>query len=211
MPPFLAYRGDTLKSDYISADLYNRVFGRMQYDNALCLRLCLETGLRVGDALKVKAEDIRGRTLYYTAEKTGKQGKKVLSHTLVKELLRNSCGGGYVFKGRDDPNKHRTRQAVWTDIKKASANAGLTKNVTPHSARKTYAVGVYHDKGIQQAEKELQHDKLETTMLYVFSDLLSGDGFNTLEDKKLFTTVYKACYKALEDFSRQFDFTNSRK
>lgn len=182
----------------------------MQYDNALCLRLCLETGLRVGDALKIKAEDIKGRTLHYTAEKTGKQGKKVLSAALVKELLRNAGGCGYVFKGRDDPNKHRTRQAVWTDIKKASASVGLTKNVTPHSTRKTYAVGVYRDKGIKQAEAELQHDRLDTTMLYVFSDLLSGGGSNTLDDKKLFTAVYRACYKALEDFFGQFDFTISR-
>lgn len=200
-----------MKSDYISPELYNRVFGRMQYDNALCLRLCLETGLRVGDALKIKAEDIKGRTLHYTAEKTGKQGKKVLSVALVKELLRNACGSGYVFKGRDNPNRHRTRQAVWADIKKASANAGLSKNVTPHSTRKTYAVGLYHDKGIQQAEKELQHDKLETTMLYVFSDLLSGEGTRPFDDKKLFTAVYRACYKALEDFCRQNDFTISRK
>ena len=162
-----------MKSDYIKPSVYNRIYSYMQYENALCLRLCLETGLRVGDALKVRAEDIRGRTLHFTAEKTGKAGKKVISKKLAGELLRLAGGSGYCFKGRGGSDRHRTRQTVWKDVKKAARAAGLSENVCPHSTRKTYAVNVFHEKGIQAAEDELQHDRLETTMLYAFSDLLT--------------------------------------
>lgn len=202
-----------MKSDYIKLSVYNRIFQYMQYENALCLRLCLETGLRVGDALKVKAEDIDGRTISYIAEKTGKAGKKVITQKLAKDLKRLSGGGGYCFKGRFGGDTHRTRQAVWNDVKKASKLAGVPANVSPHSTRKTYAVGLFHEKGIAETEKELQHDRIDTTLLYAFSDLLSGeskfDEKNNNDSKILFDTVYSACIKALKDFFNKSDFTNS--
>lgn len=205
-----------MKSDYIKLSVYNRIFNYMQYENALCLRLCLETGLRVGDALKVKAEDIDGRTISYVAEKTGKAGKKVITQRLANDLKRLAGGSGYCFKGRFGGKKHRTRQAVWNDVKKAAKLAGIPANVSPHSTRKTYAVGLYHDKGIIATEQELQHDRLDTTLLYAFSDMLSGNNCNNdveknnLNDTKiLFDTVYSACIKALKDFYCKSDFTNS--
>lgn len=202
-----------MKSDYIKPSVYNRIFRYMQYENALCLRLCLETGLRVGDALKVKVEDINGRTVSYIAEKTGKAGKKVITQKLANDLKRLSGGSGYCFKGRFGGDTHRTRQAVWNDVKKASKLAGVSANVCPHSTRKTYAVGLFHEKGIIETERELQHDRIDTTLLYAFSDMLSGgskiEGKNNSDFKILFDTVYSACTKALKDFFDKSDFTNS--
>lgn len=199
-----------MKSDYVKATVYNKVFPYMQYDNALCLRLCLETGLRVGDALKVKAEDIKGRTLHYVAEKTGKAGKKVLSHKIVTELLKNAGYKGYCFKGRNDPNKHRARQTVWRDVQKACKRAGVQEHVSPHSTRKTYAVNKFHEEGITQVQKELQHDRLDTTMIYAFADLLSNGTTKpytaqsptggTLDIEQVKNIVYEACKRALQDF-----------
>lgn len=142
----------------------------MQYENALVLRLCLETGLRVGDAVSLRTTDLVKRTIHYTAQKTGKDGCKVITEKLAKELRRNACGG-WIFPGRF--GGHRTRQAVWADVKKAAKMCGLSENFTPHSARKTYAVNIFHDQGIEAAERELQHDRMDTTMLYVFSNLLN--------------------------------------
>ena len=60
-------------------------------------------------------------------------------------------------------------------MKKAADVMGVELNAAPHSARKTYAVEVFQDRGLDAAQKELQHDRLSTTMLYAFSDILSQD------------------------------------
>ena len=52
---------------------------------------------------------------------------------------------------------------------------GVQLNAAPHSARKTYAVQTFHDSGLESTMKELQHDRLSTTMLYAFSDMLQGE------------------------------------
>lgn len=144
----------------------------MTYSNVLVLRVSLETGLRVDDVLSLRVGDLKGRTLRGVAEKTGKPFKKVISADLADRLKRLSSAG-YFFPHRTKPGEHRTRQAVWSNMKKAAKEFGITMNAAPHSARKTYAVELFKDKGINAAQKELQHDRLDTTMIYVFSDMLA--------------------------------------
>lgn len=106
----------------------------MKYDNALALRVSLETGARIGDVLALRLDNLQGRTLRYVAAKTGKLDRKVISAAL------------------------------------AGVNpAGLS----PHFARKDYAVEVFREKGFAAAQEALQHDRADTTMLYCFSDLLT--------------------------------------
>ena len=44
-------------------------------------------------------------------------------------------------------------------------------NVSPHSARKTYAVELRKEEGLAAVQSELQHNNMSTTMLYAFADL----------------------------------------
>lgn len=193
-----------MRSEYFNLTDYGRVLARMTPENALAVRVSLETGLRIGDVLKIKVNDIHKRTLYYVAEKTGKAGKKVLSPELVKALRREGGSGGYVFKSPVNPLKHRTRQAVWQNLKRAAAECGITSNLTPHSARKTYAVEEYHEHGINAAAAELQHSNIQTTLLYALSDTAyAPDAVDTafgLSAAQLAKVVYSACMRALEDY-----------
>lgn len=202
-----------MKSEYIKPSAYREICRYMTYENALCLRLSLATGLRVGDCLRVRAEDFKGRTLHYVAEKTGKAGKKVLDKKLVDELKRAAGGSGFVFKHRLDPNKHRTRQTVWRDVKRACKAAGISANVTPHSARKTYAVTIFDEYGLERCEHELQHDRLDTTMLYAFSNLLDRSTRSETAPPSSDTSLYEICFRACSDALAQFaaacGFTNS--
>lgn len=198
-----------MKADYIKPSVYSQIYKYMTYENVLVLRVSLETGLRVGDVCKIKVDDIHGRKLRFVAEKTGKEGVKVLSKSLIKELLRISGGWGYVFKGARDPNSHRTRQAVWKNVTKACVEAGIAEHVTPHSARKTYAVGVFQDRGIGACAEELQHDRADTTMLYAFSNLLcAAEGASegrsnsaTFSMADVENAAYNGCIRALRDFA----------
>ena len=151
----------------------------MKYENALALRTSLETGLRIGDVLKIKRSELNGRTIKFVAQKTGKPGKKVISVDLAKRLKQIS-GKVWIFEGRFG-DKPRTRQTVWKDVKKAAKTLKLNENVACHSARKTYAVEEYHEKGLPAVQKDLQHDRADTTMIYCFADMLTRQNHNDFD------------------------------
>lgn len=162
-----------MRTDYLNPQLYNRLYGCMTYENVLALRVSLETGLRIDDVLSLRADQIVRRTICGIAEKTDKPYRKTISADLAKRLAALTPNkGGYIFPHRLDPMKHRTRQAVWGNMKKAAVLMGVKLNAAPHSARKTYAVEMFKDKGLEQTRKELQHDRMSTTMIYAFSDML---------------------------------------
>lgn len=162
-----------MRTDYIKSKDYNKLYMRMSYENALALRTSLETGLRIGDVLSLKKSDISGRTITYTAQKTNKKGKAVVSADLANRL-KQIGGNEFVFIGRFG-NKPRTRQAVWRDVKQA-AKGLFDENVAPHSARKTFAVEDFQQYGLPHTKKALQHERTDTTILYAFSDILSENG-----------------------------------
>lgn len=167
----IRYNGN-MRADYVNPVIYQKIYHLLTYENALALRTSLETGLRISDVLKIKKTDLNGRTLDFIAQKTGKGGKKVLSADLARRLKQIS-GDNWIFEGRFG-TKPRTRQAVWKNVKKAARELHLEQNLSVHSARKTYAVEVFHKRGLGAAQKELQHDRMDNTMLYAFSDLISG-------------------------------------
>lgn len=169
-----------MRTDYLNPQIYNRLYAVMTYDNVLALRVSLETGLRIDDVLSIRTEQIKGRTIRGIAEKTGKPYKKAISADLSSRL-RSLNRQGYIFPHRTKKNAHRTRQAVWANMKKAADILGVKLNAAPHSARKTYAVELLNDKGIDAVQKELQHDRISTTMLYAFSNLLT-DNANKKEE-----------------------------
>ena len=166
-----------MRTNYLNPQLYNRLYSIMQYKNVLALRVSLETGLRIDDVLKLRPEDLKGQTIKGVAEKTGKPFKKVLSKDLANRL-KEVTGKRFVFPHRLKADKHRTRQAVWKDVKKAAKILKLDGNIAPHSARKTYAVELFKDSGLNEVSKELQHDRIDTTMLYAFADLLGENQTN---------------------------------
>lgn len=164
---------EIMRTDYIKSELYHKIYLRMSYENALALRTSLETGMRIGDVLALEVCNLNGRTITYTAQKTGKRGKAVVSADLSNRLKRIS-GKRFVFEGRSG-KKPRTRQAVWKDVKKATRDI-FEENVAPHSARKTFAVEDFQEHGFSHTQKALQHDSTDTTMLYAFADMLTSKG-----------------------------------
>lgn len=184
-----------MRVDYIKPSVYKKIYMIMQYENALALRTSLETGLRIGDVLRLRPQDIDGRTITLTAQKTGKECSKVLSADLCKRLSQ-IAGKEWVFEGRFG-DKPRTRGAVWKDVKKAAKVLKLTENVGCHSARKTYAVELFHSEGLPEVQKELQHDHTDTTMLYAFADLLS-DKADSASDDELADRIAEKVWQKLE-------------
>ena len=164
--------GGTIRSDYIKPTAFAKLHLLMQYENILAVEVSLETGARIGDVVALRKDCLKGRTLRYTAQKTGKEDIKVISADLANRLRRNACGV-WLFPSERSKSGHRTRQAVWKDIKQASKALGLKGNISPHSARKTYAVVDYHKNGLKATQEDLQHDRIDTTLIYALSDTLA--------------------------------------
>ncbi len=141
----------------------------MQRDNVNALRVSIETGLRIDDVLSLRPNQVSGAKLSYIAKKTGKAGTAKLSADLRKELL-GRASSAWLFPGRRQ-GAHRTRQTVYKDLKKACRLLGVVGQISPHSARKTFAVELRKTAGLAKVQEALQHSDKETTMLYAFADM----------------------------------------
>lgn len=189
--PKKRYHG-IMRSDYIKSENYGKLFVFMQYANVLAVRVSLETGMRIGDVVALKAADLRGRTITFTAHKTGKCGKVVISQDLAQRLKSYAGDGEYIFPHRSDASKHRSRTTVWRDVKRAAEKlraVGVigSENVSPHSARKTYAVEDAEKHGIEHTRKQLQHRDISVTKQYAFSDrYIYGDTWTARQIELIF-------------------------
>lgn len=140
----------------------------LTYENRLVLRVLLHTGIRISDALQLRPDQLKPNG-WITEQKTGKRRQIGLPEPLLTDL-REAAGEYWVFPGAD-PRKHRTRQAVWKDVKRAAAALRLTANAAPHSARKVYAVDLLRKYGdIERVRRALNHGGLEVTLIYAMAD-----------------------------------------
>lgn len=161
-----------MTTDYIAPGDLEAVYRALTLPNELALRVCEETGIRIGDALSLKTDELRER-FTITEQKTGKR-RRIRIRAALLEALKRNAGSVYVFPNRRSEKRHRTRQAVWKDLKRAAKAFRLTINVAPHSVRKTYAVELakrgYTPVDIQ---KRLNHDSPAVTALYLIAGLVA--------------------------------------
>lgn len=138
--------------------------------NRLVCRVCVATGLRVGDVVQLRTDQLRPQ-FWITESKTGKRRRVNLSKELLGEL-RDQAGDVWVFPGGRDPERsHRTRQAVWRDVKRAARAFRLPQNVGVHSLRKVFAVEqLRKTKGnVARVQRALNHSDVATTMVYAMA------------------------------------------
>jgi integrase len=157
-----------MRTEYLLQKEVEQVLDLLTFDNRLLARLLLHTGLRVGDALRLKPEQLKPN-FWITEQKTGKRRQVGIPEPLLSDL-RTYAGENWVFSGAD-PAKPRTRQALWKDIKRAARACRLTANAAPHSMRKVYAVELLRQYGdIDRVRRALNHGGVEVTLIYAMAD-----------------------------------------
>ena len=144
--------------------------------NALALKISLSTGLRISDVLSIKWRNIIGNMISVTSSKTHKDGTFLVDAdtlTAIYKLCPLTGSNGYIFPGKGKCG-HRTRQAVFIDMRQAATALKVLEHATPHSARKTFAVGM-RKRGLTetQIQEALQHSARSTTKIYSRSDKLN--------------------------------------
>ena len=85
----------------------------------------------------------------------------------------NCAGQFYVFEHRLNGREHRTRQAVYKDLRRAATLFGVKQNVSPHSLRKVFAVEEFEKHGnLAKVKKLLNHSSEAVTMLYAMANVV---------------------------------------
>lgn len=187
-----------MKTDYLALDQLEALLAGLMPANRAALEISMCTGLRISDVLALRWEKCcslqPGDCLSLVVLKTGRPVDVYVTPKLCDALKRAGGGSvhpsGWVFPGRIQGTKslgggesasgHRTRQAVWKDLKRAARlyrceGKRLRENVGPHSCRKVYAVHLYQDcKSLEVVRRALGHKDLAVTMLYALADELTN-------------------------------------
>lgn len=158
-----------MTTEYLLWREMEHVLAALTPANRLVCQVCVATGLRVGDVVAFRSDHI-GRQFWITEQKTRKKRRVNLTKELLAALEAQK-GAVWVFENARDPDKHRTRQAVWRDVKRAAKAFRLPQNVGVHSLRKVYAVEqLSKSRGnVAKVQRILNHADISTTMIYAMA------------------------------------------
>lgn len=157
-------------TEYLLDREVERVLSALMPQNRLIMRMVLRNGMRLSDALEFKTDNLK-LAGWYVEKKTGKRRRFGLDVALLADI-RAQAGPEWAFPGRNGQG-HKSRQAVWADVKRAARAFRLRQNVAPHSFRKSYAVKLLAKYGdIDRVRRNLNHTSTSVTAIYAISDVL---------------------------------------
>lgn len=171
--------GESLRTDYIPRHVLELLLTALMPQNRLAIRASLVSGLRISDVLGLQTAKFKQR-MTVRESKTGKT-RRIYWPAKIYEQMFEHAGKYFVFEGRLDPKKHRTRAAVFKDLKRVARlyridGRKIVENVAPHSARKIFAVEALRDsKDLKKVQHLLNHDSEAVTMLYAMADVITRD------------------------------------
>lgn len=159
-----------MTTEYLYQQEVDRVLSALMPQNQLIVKVMLQTGMRLSDALQMPIEGL-STSGWYVEGKTGKKRRYGLPRPLL-EAIKEQAGPVWAFPGRK-PGTHKTRQAVWRDIKRAAVAFRLPQNVGAHSMRKVYAVRLMQKYGkLEKVQRNLNHASGSVTAIYAMADIL---------------------------------------
>jgi site-specific recombinase XerD len=130
-------------------------------------------GLRISEVvnLRVKDVDSSNMQLFICNGKGGKDRYALLSQTNL-EILRDYWKAykpkEYLFRSRKHARSHMTTRAAQDIFIKAKLRAGITKHVTPHTLRHSFATHLLEDGvSIYHIKQLLGHADISTTCFYL--------------------------------------------
>lgn len=166
-----------MTTDYLKHSELSHVLACLTPPNRLALEIALATGLRISDVLNIKSSSLKNqcRRISVCELKTGKHRRLTIPAELW-ERMQKIKGSVYVFEHRYTAKKHRTRQAVWKDLKRACKAFRVDKKlcISPHTTRKVFAVEYAKKHDIKQLQRLYQHADIEVTLIYALADEITA-------------------------------------
>lgn len=209
-----------MQTRYLPLEQLMRIAEAMPHEPRGAFILSIQTGVRITDALSARACDFdAGGFYHYIAKKTGKAGRAPVTQDFIMEYVSGHDGEAYLFPSpQKRKNAPLTRQSVFLHIKAACRKLGIDPTgIAPHTARKAFAVELFHREGLGKTMHALQHRDAATTLLYALSDDSTPelmrrlerleavvkqlqDDVNKLLDAVFGDDVYVPCKSDLSDF-----------
>jgi integrase/recombinase XerD len=140
------------------------------------LELLYATGLRVSELVGLKLEDLQLEVGYLFAFGKGSKRRIVpMGETAIFELHRYLLEGRPLLE-RESASLHLflnragrglTRQGFWKIIKRRAREAGISKNITPHTLRHSFATHLLENGAdLRAVQTMLGHADISTTQIY---------------------------------------------
>lgn len=162
-----------MRAGWLSAPEYEHLLAALMPQNRLALEVSACTGLRISDVLNMRTDRLAER-MTIRELKTGKNRRVRIPRPLLDRMIANA-GKIWVFEGRTDYRKHRTRQAVFKDLQRTARMFRINAHVSPHTSRKIYAVAEYKRTGsLKRVQELLNHTDEAVTVLYAMADQLEA-------------------------------------
>lgn len=121
-----------MRSEWVPKGEICHILAGLQPQNRLACEISLFTGLRINDVLNLKPAQIAKGRFTVREEKTGKTKFIRLNKDLQTRAL-SYAGQHFVFEHRLNGRLHRTRQAVFKDLRKSAVFSRL-KNISARTA-----------------------------------------------------------------------------
>ncbi len=164
--------------------------GRERLRTAALIRLLLQTGVRISDAINAQTDDLGYARGYRTLRITVKGGDTITrrlpvetTHALDVYLAERARREGVELQDLTGPllatstGQSWSRSKAFELVRRLAKQAGIRSKVSPHSLRHTYA-SLAQEAGVsmRQIQLDLDHADVSTTEIYVHSrDRLEKD------------------------------------
>jgi len=168
----------------------------IQLRDKAILELLFSTGLRVSELAKLKKDDINLKKDEFTVRGKGSKLRIVFLANQTKHWLkqylearRDLAPSLFVradrAKGKKEP-ENITPRSIQRLIKKYSKAAGITKTVTPHTMRHSFATDLLiNGADIRSVQAMLGHSSITTTQIYTHvTDQQLKKVYKTFHQKK---------------------------
>ncbi len=165
-----------LTEDEVSSLLDIKLVTPYDYRNKAMLELLYATGLRISELVNLKVNDIDFQECYVRVFGKGKKERIVpIADVALKylniyiadyrNLILNGTISDYLFISNNKTNI--SRQGFFKILKKEVNRAGISKNVSPHVLRHSFATHLLsHGANLRIIQELLGHEDISTTEIY---------------------------------------------
>ena len=147
------------------------ILRKKSYRNYMIFVIGINTGLRIGDLLKLKVEDVKDKShIIIKEQKTSKNKQFLINENLRREInqyIKDMEDHEYLFQSRIGNNKALSRFQAYRILSSAGKKAGLER-IACHSTRKTF--GFFHYKKYKDVallQKLFNHSSPAITLDYI--------------------------------------------